>query len=385
MYNAQIINQLASFVFQHNGIADKSKLSLLVQKEFFLIKDRSVFYCEWFSVRFCKAVSKSFGNTVLSLSALRKYDSRPFIVCLVTPLQNYLFLANTTFLKKISHSSQELRIDNIKGSFNGSDIFREFDGVYNEPINFEFLFSCHENFSFEENLSRLVESTNNIAPSGRRFVPSEEQLLHIRSSVARAIDFMNSPEYHTLDSDLSERVRSVASEISIAAFIDNVNIRGRIIEYLITAEDDLKSILIDCLHTGQPLPKVFTSDDLGDYERDFVQYFTKTDIKTKVLFLSSNPKGYNIDKLLAFLSEERTVYLVYVIIIDQHKEIRTRLCSLFNHQLLSGTRIMHHWAGRNSRGVTQYTGTLLEATVENFDNYIDEKISQDYISTLLSL
>ena len=326
-----------------------------------------MFYCEWFAIRFCTATSKNFSNTVLALSALHKYDDIPFIVCLVTPTRNYLMLANTTFLRKISHSSQELRQDNIKGSFNGSDIMREFEGVENIPPNFEFLFSSHENYTFEENLERLVEATNNIAPTGKRFIPSELQIKCIRESVNRAISFLSSHEYNVLNNDLSSRVRQVESEIAIAAFIDNVNLRGRIIEYLITAEDDLKATLMRCLRSKQPLPEIFTADELGDYEREFEHYLTETDIKTKVLFLSSNPKGYNIDKLLSFLAEERSVYLVYIVAIDKDKSIQTQLCSMFNRQLLSGTRIIKHWAGRNSRGVIQYDGRTLEAIIGDFD------------------
>lgn len=106
-------------------------------------------------------------------------------------------------------------------------------------------------------------------------------------------------------------------------------------------------------------------------------------IKTKVLFLSSNPKGYNIDKLLSFLSEEKSVYLVFVVAIDEDRTIQTRLCSMFNRQLLSGTRIIKHWAGRNSRGVTQYEGRVLEAIVEDFDSGIDYDASQDMITDFL--
>ena len=102
------------------------------------------------------------SNTVLSLSALQKYDSRPFFVCIVASSENYLLLANTTFLKKISHSSQELRIDNIKGSFNGSDIIFDFQGIENTPKNFQSLYAYHEGLSFQDNLERLVESTNGI-------------------------------------------------------------------------------------------------------------------------------------------------------------------------------------------------------------------------------
>lgn len=67
----------------------------------------------------------------------------------------------------------------------------------------------------------------------------------------------------------AKKKAAVESEIAIAAFIDNVNLRGRIIEYLITAEDDLKATLMYCLRNGQPLPEIFAADELGDYEREF--------------------------------------------------------------------------------------------------------------------
>lgn len=383
MYNRKIIGQLVDFISDRDGHTDKICLQNEVQQAFDLVKERSVYYCNWFAIRFCKSTSRNFGNTVLALSALHRYDNIPFIVCLVTPSHNYLMLANTTFLKKISHSSQELRRDNIKGSFNGSDIMRAFEDVENIPENFEFLYNSHENYTFEENLDRLVEATNNIAPTGKRFIPTESQVECIRKSVDRAISFLHSEEYELLNSDLNNRVCAVESEIAIAAFIDNVNLRGRIIEYLITAEDDLKATLMRCLHTRQPLPEIFTADKLGDYEREFEHYLTETDIKTKVLFLSSNPKGYNIDKLLSFLSEEKSVYLVYIVAIDKNRTIQTQLCSMFNRQLLSGTRIIKHWAGRNSRGVTQYEGSALEAITEDFDCEIDYDASQNMITAFL--
>ena len=189
MYNKNIIQQLVDFISSKDGKTDKSRLQNEVQDAFDLVKERSVYYCDWFAIRFCKAASRSFGKTVLALSALHRYDGIPFIVCLVTPTRNYLMLANTTFLRKISHSSQELRRDNIKGSFNGSDIMREFEGIENIPENFEFLYNSHENYTFEENLDRLVEATNNIAPTGKRFVPTELQVECIRESVDRAISF----------------------------------------------------------------------------------------------------------------------------------------------------------------------------------------------------
>jgi hypothetical protein len=101
------------FLQEHDGIGDKERLERLLANHFNLIKDRSVYYCQDFAIRFSSSSRPAFSNTVLSLSMLQKYDDRPFIVCLVTPLKNYTYLANTTFLSRISHSSQNLRKMNV--------------------------------------------------------------------------------------------------------------------------------------------------------------------------------------------------------------------------------------------------------------------------------
>lgn len=89
------------------------------------------------------------------------------MVCAVTPKENYLYLANSTFLSKISHSSQQLRANNIRGSFNGSDIIKVFNGYEIEPNNFDYLYRIHEQIGFGGNLERLVAATNDIHPSGQ--------------------------------------------------------------------------------------------------------------------------------------------------------------------------------------------------------------------------
>ena len=125
------LHRLLKVIKENDGINDKARLAHMVADAFHLIRDRSVYYCADYALRFSASAGRNFGNTVASLSRLQKYDDRPFIVCLVTPSQNYCLIANTTFLKKISHTSQELREDNIRGSFNGSDIVREFEGISN--------------------------------------------------------------------------------------------------------------------------------------------------------------------------------------------------------------------------------------------------------------
>ena len=171
-------------IHENDGINDKARLAKLLSENFRLTKDRSVYYCTDYAIRFSSSATQNFGNTVLSLSNLRKYDDRPFVVCLVTPTKNFCLIANTTFLKKISHSSQELRENNIRGSFNGSDIVREFEGIGNATENISRLFDIHADVGFEGNLPRLVEATNNISPSGAKFAVSDLALVNILPPVA---------------------------------------------------------------------------------------------------------------------------------------------------------------------------------------------------------
>lgn len=386
MYNDKTISELIEFISKNNGINDKNKLSELVQKQFNLIQDRRVFTCEDFSIRFSKSESKRMSNTVLSLSALQKYDSKPFLVCIVSSKENYLLLANSTFLKKISHSSHELRTDNIKGSFNGSDIMLVFQDYENSPKNFKKLYEYHQGLSFHDNLERLVESTNGIVGRVQKFEVTDESAKIIYESVDRAMKFIKSPDYKDLNDDLCSRVKDIQNEIAIAAFIDNVNIRGRVIEYLITDDGStLKDKIIDSLRNKRPLVDFKTEDKLGDYSKEYKDFKTETDIKTKVLFLNGNPKAYNIDKLLEFLAQEKSVYMIYLLGIDNDGKITSRLCSVFDKRLLGSTNIIHHWAGRNSRGVAQFIGDGLNKILNDEENTIlDNEISKDFLTKIIN-
>lgn len=384
MYNKHIIEYLVRIIQANNGIDDKKKLADIVQKEFNLVKDRSVYYCDEFAIRFSSSENKRMSNTVLSLSALRKYDDNPFIVCVVSSKENYMMLANTTFLKKISHSSQELRMDNIKGSFNGGDIMLQFESVENEPKAFERLFAYHTGLTFHDNLERLVESTNGIVGRVQKFEITDKNRTNILTSIDRAITFADSLRYEELKKDLDNRVAKVQGEIAIAAFIDNVNVRGRIIEYLITDNGStLKDQIINALRTKTPLPQFKTEDKLGDYSRIFPEYVTETDIKTKVLFLDGNPKAYNIDKLLEFLATEKSVYMIYLLGIDDDGTITARLCSAFDKRLVDATNVIHHWAGRNSRGVAQFIGHSLTQILNDKNGTQIEKGKADKFVTEL--
>lgn len=381
------VSDLVAFIRNSDGKVSKSKLSDLVQKEFRLVRDRSVYSSEHFAIRFSESRSSSFSNTVISLSALQKYDNIPFIVCLVTPRENILYLANTTFLSKVSHSSQELRVDNIRGSINGSDIVKVFNGLTNAPEFFDDLFSIHIEIGFAENLPRLVEATNNISPSGSKFVVSESDLHFILSAPARALEFVQSYTYDQLRVELDEKVKQYRNEILVAGFIKNVNVRGRIIEYLIAGEDQiLLQNLIDALHSDEKqIPRFKTDNDLGDYIRIFEEFSTATDVKTKLMLLNSNPKAYNIDKLLEFLSKDRSIFMFYFIGIEPDRITKQALISVFQSELLTSTILLKHWSGRNSRGVTQFEGKTLNHLIASPNNQINVEKSVDFLNSLVNL
>jgi len=56
---------------------------------------------------------------------------------------------------------------------------QSFENISNTPENIEKLFNIHLGVGFEGNLIRLVEATNNISPSGKKFEPNQIQLQQI--------------------------------------------------------------------------------------------------------------------------------------------------------------------------------------------------------------
>jgi len=384
---SEALQQLTALIEEHDGINDKARLCSIVTDAFSLIRDRSVYYCPQFAVRFSSSATRSFGNTVLSLSNLRKYDDRPFIVCLVTPSKNYCLLANTTFLNKISHSSQELRENNIRGSFNGSDIIRDFEGIENTAANVDRLFAIHAEIGFEENLPRLVEATNNITPSGAKYVVDECAATTILAAPGRAVAFTQTEDCEALKVELDTQVEAFKTEILLAALIENVNVRGRIIEYLIAGEDDaLREELVAALRAGdRGIPPFKTDNTLGDYHRTFDSFVTETDVKTKIMILNSNPKAYNLDKMLEFLSGEKSVFMFYFVGVDPDRIVNTVLVSMFQTDLLRGTILLRHWAGRNSRGVSQFEGRTINDLILSPNGDIDRDAAEDFLRRVMSL
>lgn len=362
---------------------DKEKAQKETINHFRMTKDRKIYYTDCFAVRFCYSKKGTFSNTVLALSQLQKFDGIPFLVVLIRKGEgSSLYLANSSMLKKISHSSKELRRDNIKGSFNGSDIIKQYNDIPNDADHVEELFTIHQGFTWEENVERLVEATSGIKPNKQKFNPDERQLQYISSSVERAKQFVNSDDYRSLKEDLDKRVERNLQSILDASHIGNVNIRGRLIEYLITTENN--AIMEDQQYIESELSDFDTKNGLGDYTLMSPKNKIYTDIKSKLMYLNSNPKAYNVDKFLECMSEENSVFLFYFIGINEEGHYKSELCSVYDKKLIEATVLQHHWAGRATRGVAQFKGDALSKILndESTDGFRHE-ISSDNCKTFL--
>jgi len=104
------------------------------------------------------------------------------------------------------------------------------------------------------------------------------------------------------------------------------------------------------------------------------------------MVLSSAPKGYNLDKMLELLALENSVFMMFFVGIDyEQKNIKTKLVSMFQRDLLDGTVIQSHWAGRNSRGFSQFNGKIVKRIILNGNNTIDIEKSKLFLEQIVSM
>jgi hypothetical protein len=203
----------------------------------------------------------------------------------------------------------------------------------------------------------------------------------------RTIMFASSPDAVELKRDLDEKVSRFRNEILLAALIENVNVRGRIIEYLIAGEDDRlrQELIAELKHNKKGLPQFKTENNLGDYTKMFDNYHTETDVKTKIMILDSNPKAYNLDKILEFLATPKSVFMFYFVGVDPNKIVNTVLVSMFQTKLLGSTILLRHWAGRNSRGVSQFEGKTIGSLILKPEADIDKDAANLFLEQIINL
>ena len=186
--------------------------------------------------------------------------------------------------------------------------------------------------------------------------------------------------------DLWSRCEAVKEAIRIASHIDNVNIRGRLIEVLITSDWAERNRLLSNLEEAEHLlPSYDTRNDLGDCVFHCTHATVYTDIKTKILYLDSNPKAYNIDKFLECMGRDNSVFMFFFVGIDERGFLNTALASVFHDTLQRMTLLQHHWAGKGTRGTAQFSGKAINEILHtpHFVNKINEEASHQFLQRLL--
>lgn len=166
---------------------------------------------------------------------------------------------------------------------------------------------------------------------------------------------------------MAESVQASRAAILGAAQIDNVNIRGNRIEQIVTSAGNLHR-----------------AEDIAERLSSGVE--VNIDVKTKLLNLASSPKAYNIDKVLRLLANGNSAFAFLFIGIDLHQNtVSSRLVSILDRVILDATRIQFHWAGRNSRGVTQLAGDLSSLYLPGFREVIDLISAREFLSRLIAI
>jgi len=391
------INDFIKFI-QAAQVDSKEELIKKVTEKFTLYQNGpALYWCDDFAVRFCYSKcgcnrKGSFPNTVIGISKLYLYDHIPVFVVLVSKGKpNVIYLINSTFIKKVSQSSKKLEINNLRGSINGSDLELTPYNIPNEPDNFDKLFGFHVALDWDENIERIVENTKNpqrsLLPP---FQPDSDATKNILNAPDRASAFTKSLNYIELLKDLNGRCQSMKDAIFAASHNPNNNIRGRLIEILITEDEDRRIELLRQLKNQElTIPTYRSKNGLGDYHREFAnpKDDTYTDIKTKIMYKESCPKMFNIDKFLECMSKDNSVFLFFFIGIDDKGNIQTQLVSTFHKDLIENMKYQSHWSGKNRRGTTQLDGQVIENILSNadFKNEINIEKSCDKLREMIKL
>lgn len=89
--------------------------------------------------------------------------------------------------------------------------------------------------------------------------------------------------------------------------------------------------------------------------------------------------------MLAFLAVPKSVFMFYFVGVDPHKIVNTVLVSMFQKRLLGSTILLKHWAGRNSRGVSQLEGKAIGNLILAPDGEIDLGAAAALLAKIIAL
>jgi len=385
------LDLVLKFFDDTQDISCKEMLQSLFVQEFSAVREstRGIFDLpdKSVSVRFTqnnKTTNGNASNTVIAIGKIFPRDEQPILSVMVTAGKNYVRIMNSSFINKIPHSSKNATADKLRGSINYSNIIKEFEGMINESENIKALFDLHSEHDFWDNYERIYGLTSQIKGKKPKFMPTEEQKQHLMGSGQRSLKFLNSEFFQLLSDDLKRRVERNSKAIVVAgSFIKNAKVRGEIIEYLITSDDDAKLSEICSDLAKNDIPEVTNPHGFLDYERTFEDIQAGIDIKTKVMYLDSQPKGFSIDDALLYLSEENTVFLIYWVGIEKDETLKLQLLPVFERNMLKNHHIQKHWSGINQRGHIQFDGKMMGQVLSQKE-YAIVHMTDDEVTDLMT-
>lgn len=316
-------------------------------------------------IRANQSRGEAFTNTVVSVRKLLQYDDRPIVACQLFPGGLRLLLANTTFVTKVSHSSHGFRTEHPIGSILGTDIAPQHAGIVNEPGGFARLWALHAAADPAVNLARIATATSSLDRPKMTWLPTSEQRDHMLAAPLLAQRVVGLAAYERAAADLDSRVAARRDAILAAAANPNRKVRGTEIEQIVTA--------------------AIATHALADLQLEIDTVTIAVDVKFKRLDRSSSPKGYDVGKFLRLLAAGERLLAIYFVGVDPERGLLfTRLCSVFDRQVLAQSRVEARWSRRGSLGTVQFHGDLSTIWAPSFREVIDVPAATAWIERLLA-
>lgn len=344
-----------------NPQGGKDELVAALIQRFTLIKQRALLVGDAFVVRVSQnSADTGFPNAVVAFKKIVKHDALPVIACLITPNRCDLYLANPTFLRKVSHTSHGLTDQKLVGSILGSDIAVAHEGTANTPENFAALWAVHQREDHSAHRARIIAATQAIAGARTLWSPSPPEVDRILTAPQLAHAISDEPDYVKLAARLDAVTQQKRDRILAAARDTNAKTRGDRIEKLVTG--------------------AAKNQGLGDLAVQVLTVTISVNVKSKRLDLSSAPKAYNVKKLLQDLALGNRLLAILFVGVDPNRDlVMTRLVSVFDRTLLAAARIDLRWSGRGTRGTIQFSGSLDAIWREGFHESIDVGRAQELL------
>lgn len=148
----------------------------------------------------------------------------------------------------------------------------------------------------------------------------------------------------------------------------------------------MRTELIDSLQSEtRRIPSFRTKIRLTILKKSLITIIRRQTLRQKVMILNSVPKAYNIDNILEFLSHENSIFMFYFVGIMSKQIVGQALISIFQDDLRNTVHLLGHWAERNSRGVTQFSGQTMSLSINTPNNDIDVNKSKEYLQRPIDL